>query len=797
MGTRLPGAEAVYDAAAAWVGRALRSDDSLFTPGRQIWTGEWLGELHRRFLNRPDESGDTFFEKLERQLEGSPPEVYQLMAEVLYVHFLIVSTTDSADEEERLRRILNWSSEPVTVPAELVAGLTPGLANPGIAFHTFRPYQVGLIIEFAEEWKRLQRDEIDRLLGDPWAFKDFLLRLEFRSELLRNRLNTPRIQRQALLHLVHPDTFETIVNAVHKAKIADSFGGLVDDPEEDVDRRLQQIRAALERDRGGDAFHFYHPEIRAQWDGGGGGDPDPDPDPWDAFIASARAFVDSGRLDVEETDYKVEIGRRLAEARRALLSRSAGWPDLVKGSIRGNLIFAIQQVRFRDWINEEPDASLQALSALWVEGDAVVSERVRGFAALLPRAASGGSGVRTTLASVLLMGVDVWTYPPFRVRLFEAAYTRTGFPQLGSGADEAEQYDHALDFLDRVIEEASARGLSLRHRLDAQSIVWAVLRTDDGPGGENGDPPDPEPASLEQLAEELSLPVAFLEEITTLLDDKRQVIFQGPPGTGKTYVAQALARCVAGSDARVTLVQFHPSYAYEDFVQGYRPALRDGQPTFELRGGPLLRAAERARAEPDDTHVLVIDEINRGNLGKVFGELYFLLEYRGHNIRLQYSDQAFSLPANLYIVGTMNTADRSIALVDLALRRRFHFVEFHPDDPPVRDLLRRWLEKRGAAELAWVADVVDLANEQLRDDRHAAIGPSHFMKPDLSGAAVERIWRHSVLPYIEERLFGSAEQIAAFDLETLRARAASGGATAVTGTTGDEDAATDAGTPAP
>ena len=158
----------------------------------------------------------------------------------------------------------------------------------------------------------------------------------------------------------------------------------------------------------------------------------------------------------------------------------------------------------------------------------------------------------------------------------------------------------------------------------------------------------------------------------------------------------------------------------------------------------------------------MIDEINRGNVAKVFGELYYLLEYREREVRLQYSGAPFSLPKNLYIIGTMNTADRSIALVDLALRRRFHFQEFHPDDAPIKDLLRHWLTKQGATEFAWVADVVDVANEQLRDDRHAAIGPSHFMKPNLSEIDVERIWRHSVLPYIEERLFGSTDRMSAF-----------------------------------
>ena len=112
--------------------------------------------------------------------------------------------------------------------------------------------------------------------------------------------------------------------------------------------------------------------------------------------------------------------------------------------------------------------------------------------------------------------------------------------------------------------------------------------------------------------------------------------------------------------------------------------LTDGQPGFELRSGPLLDMAQQARYKLDARHFLVIDEINRGNLAKVLGELYFLLEYRNEEMRLQYSDEPFSLPDNLYVIGTMNTADRSIALVDLALRRRFHFVEFHPDDPPMK-----------------------------------------------------------------------------------------------------------------
>lgn len=273
-------------------------------------------------------------------------------------------------------------------------------------------------------------------------------------------------------------------------------------------------------------------------------------------------------------------------------------------------------------------------------------------------------------------------------------------------------------------------------------------------------------ADLNTLAGDLLFDIAELRNIEWLLDDKRQVIFQGPPGTGKTYVAQKLAACLAGSDERVRLVQFHPSYAYEDFVQGFRPTLEGGQPGFTLRDGPLLEAAKRAREEPDTRHFLVIDEINRGNLAKVFGELYFLLEYRDHKMRLLYADRPFSLPANLFIIGTMNTADRSIALVDLALRRRFHFVEFHPDTPPVKGLLRRWLEEN-KPDMAQVAALVDRANEKL-GDRHAAIGPSYFMKDGLNEETLSLIWQHNVLPYIEEHLYGERDRLRKFALDELR-----------------------------
>jgi MoxR-like ATPase len=276
-------------------------------------------------------------------------------------------------------------------------------------------------------------------------------------------------------------------------------------------------------------------------------------------------------------------------------------------------------------------------------------------------------------------------------------------------------------------------------------------------------------ASLKALADELYLTEEFLAGAIRLLDDKGQVVFYGPPGTGKTYVARKLAGYIARGGGTVEKVQFHPSYAYEDFIEGYRPRLVDGQVTYEVVDGPLKRIAAIAEERPDVTHVLLIDELNRGNVSKVLGELLFLLEYRDEEIRLQYSDTQFSLPTNLRIIATMNTADRSIALVDTALRRRFHFVPFFPDTPPIDTVLRRWLNDK-QPDLTWVADVVDRANEELAD-RNAAIGPSHFLKTRLTEEGVRLIWDHSVIPFLEEHFFADPDQLKRFDLDRLRNRA--------------------------
>ncbi len=282
----------------------------------------------------------------------------------------------------------------------------------------------------------------------------------------------------------------------------------------------------------------------------------------------------------------------------------------------------------------------------------------------------------------------------------------------------------------------------------------------------------PKPATPDDLAilgAALFLdPPEALREWAELLLDSRQLVFQGPPGTGKTFIARKLATALTDDIDKVELVQFHPSYAYEDFVEGYRPT---GVGAFGLQPGPLKRLASRAANSPAERFVLLIDEINRGNLAKVFGELYYLLEYRDEAITLQYSQERFRLPPNILFIGTMNTADRSIALLDMALRRRFRFVDLLPDQPPLKGLLRRFLDQK-APDMAFLADMLDEVNRMLNDP-HASIGPSHFLVKDARTLTEEKakvIWNYSILPALADRFFDTPDELSRFGYEEVRNR---------------------------
>ena len=255
---------------------------------------------------------------------------------------------------------------------------------------------------------------------------------------------------------------------------------------------------------------------------------------------------------------------------------------------------------------------------------------------------------------------------------------------------------------------------------------------------------------------------ARIDTILERLRRKKALILQGPPGVGKTFVARRLAYALMGEkdDSRVAMVQFHPSYGYEDFIQGYRP---DGS-GLRLRHGVFFEFARRARNDPAKRPwFFIIDEINRGNLAKIFGELLILIEAdkRGpeHAVPLTYSDgpdDTFYLPENLHVIGTMNTADRSLAMVDYALRRRFAFVALEP--ALARPEFRTWLADKGASSafITRLVGGVERLNVEIDAERDLGsgfrIGHSFFCPPSALDGAAPSVWERWLSEIIDAEI---------------------------------------------
>ena len=267
MSSRMAGSEKVYEAAELWVERALKSDDSLFTPGEAIWSKKWLGVLRDHFLNRPNDSkGIRFYDKLRQQLENSPPQAYQLMGEILYVYYLIAFDIKRETKEGNIDKVLKWSSQDTKIPDRLGVSLTPGIAALG-AGKGFILFNVGFLVEFVEQWKSKSESERKRLIEDPCAFKDFVMNIPLNSLLLHDNEGKTYMQRNALLHLVHPDTFEGIVATEHKELIANAkaFAKYIEEGTEDIDCKIQQIRQGIEKKKGAEFNTFYDPCIIRMW----------------------------------------------------------------------------------------------------------------------------------------------------------------------------------------------------------------------------------------------------------------------------------------------------------------------------------------------------------------------------------------------------------------------------------------------------------------------------------------------------------------------------------------------------
>lgn len=247
-----------------------------------------------------------------------------------------------------------------------------------------------------------------------------------------------------------------------------------------------------------------------------------------------------------------------------------------------------------------------------------------------------------------------------------------------------------------------------------------------------------------------------------LIRMKKNVILQGAPGVGKTFCARRLAQAMMGEkdESRIALIQFHQNYSYEDFVMGYKPV----EGTFELQKGIFYKFCMLAANHPDKEYFFIIDEINRGNLSKIFGELLMLIEkdYRGEKLTLAYKDEKFSVPGNLYLIGMMNTADRSLALIDYALRRRFSFFEMNPGFDS--EGFKAYLKGKNNERLNELVELVKELNRQIATDDSLGqgfeIGHSYLCTGEIvTDEWLKEVVNYDILPMLQEYWFDNKSEV--------------------------------------
>lgn len=281
--------------------------------------------------------------------------------------------------------------------------------------------------------------------------------------------------------------------------------------------------------------------------------------------------------------------------------------------------------------------------------------------------------------------------------------------------------------------------------------------------------PEPDLDMSWLAAETLLTEEALGSMIDCLRGSQPQLILAGPPGTSKTWVAQKLATYLTnGRKGAVRLVQFHPSYTYEAFIEGLRPVAGPSGVSFDVTAGVVLQVVRDMHKgghlnDPDHPYVIIMDEANRANLPRVMGELLYLLEYRDQAISLQLSKE-FKLPSNLMFIATMNTADRSIRSIDAAMRRRFEIFELAPD----AEMLERYFSSIALPSAAVIEGLSRLNGHLTTDlDRHHTIGHSFFMRNDMSPKVLREVWMRKLLPLIEEYYYDQPDGIGSLSVNQL------------------------------
>lgn len=718
----------VLQAARQWRDRCLVGERSILSD-RALWTLENLGYLERFFLQNLDTGQGSFWSKLQEQLAPAPPGAKQLAAELIWILYLTPSESALKGGTKRLhiRRVWEWSGERLPDAVPELAVLDEGVANPGPGFHNHKWRELAFAIELAREWKRLHPAIRERIIADPWGFASWVD---------VQPASAGRQFRHMLLYLLFPEHFERVVTGRHKERIARTFlvqfgmdaGSVEYSDRTAVDQAIFSLRPRLEERYGGEGLDFYLEPLRSQWlePGAEVGEQEEEiPTSWesgDAAVWYRQRFGEAGfwvisagegarlwsQLHTENLigigwDYLGDLGRyRSREEMHAVLQRHEG------GNPTNSSLACWQFAREI----RQGDHVLVKQGRRSVLAHGIVESDYR-----YDDARSEYQHVR----DIRWVEEGPWSFPDGH-----------GFPP--KTLTEVTEYKPALHNLFARLDQAPLRPAPIAAKI---APAWP-------------------PYTRADAERAVFHPAERLSSILDALARKKNVVLEGAPGVGKSFMARHVAWALLEEKdpTRVEMVQFHQSYAYEDFIQGWRPK----DVGFDLQYGVFYRFCRRAAVDPDHKYVFIIDEINRGNLSKVLGEVMLLIEpdKRGpeYAIPLTYSrtdDERFFVPENVHVLGMMNTADRSLAMVDYALRRRFVFIRLEPAYES--DGFANALSEGGVSDdlLGRIVERMTALNAMIRTDTQN-LGPGYeighsFFVPDPDADAPSDGWYEDVVRY--------------------------------------------------
>jgi MoxR-like ATPase len=619
------------------------------------------------------------------------------------------------------------------------AGWMPSLMNPGQFYLTQIPHQISFYLDFARE---VIENEIDTTKVEECK----RIASSVQKVSIWGQQRNCNSARHILLHLLFPDLFERMAADDHKRNIIRAFAAMTAGAT-DPDDAILNIRKSLEvGEFAGKWVDFYGvPEIRNRWRSPHEPDDEATADDddlseladllnnlmledqdvrrhawWSANIKPiTRPFLQHIRAQLDAADVKFHTGgdanakrESFDKAHVALVDRGGVWhPDTLR---------AFVSVGYKDEIGSEPNLEK---CLVW-----------------------GLEGYPKPNSTVARKTMEELSGPSYAVREVDgmAASPWAGRYVIATKSMSPDE-----------IRQRRASDLHAEIASDLQALLTKA-------GARAPDQATPPNNRMEALARETFMQISQLREIEALLRDKQHIILEGPPGSGKTFVANKFARYFTQNgfegdrDQRMEILQFHQSYGYEDFVQGIRPTTdpKTKQIGYSVEPGVFKRFCDVARQDPEEKeHVIILDEINRGNVARIFGELLFLLEYRAEKARLPYSGEEFSIPKNVYLIGTMNTTDRSLALIDYALRRRFYFYPLKPVADSEAPVLSGWLTKNDVTNRDTIIRLFVRLNEQIEGqlDEHHQVGHSYLMRKEIGDPKVlHQVWRRAIIPLLEE-----------------------------------------------